>query len=144
MKLSKSDFRTLLSGDFCAFIQRTFCELNPTTKFVPAWHLEEIASKLEACQRKEITRLIINVPPRYLKSCCASVAFVAFLLGRDPTEQIICASYGQELANKHAADCRRVMNSNWYRNLFPRTRLSSDRQAVQELTTRRRPNRPRS
>jgi hypothetical protein len=61
--------------------------------------------------------------------------YPAFLLGHDPTAQIICASYGQELANKHALDCRTILTSAWYQSLFPATRLSPDRQAVPEFMT---------
>ena len=135
MKLMPSDYRALLRCDPCAFTERCFYELNPTTTFMPNWHIEVVASALEACRRGEITRLIINQPPRSLKSHCASVAFVAFLLGHNPAAQIICASYGQELANKHALDCRTILASAWYQALFPHTRLSSERQAVQEFIT---------
>ena len=106
MKLSPSDCRALMRRDLYAFIQRSFYELNPTATFMPNWHIEVIASALEACRRGEQTRLAINEPPRSLKSHCSPVAFVAFLLGHDPTAKIICASYGQDLANKHAMDCR--------------------------------------
>jgi predicted phage terminase large subunit-like protein len=135
MKLTPSDYRALLYRDLYAFTQRSFYELNPTATFVPNWHIEVVASALEACRHGEITRLIINQPPRSLKSHCASVAFVAFLLGHNPAAQIICASYGQELANKHALDCRTILASAWYQALFPHTRLSSERQAVQEFIT---------
>jgi hypothetical protein len=135
MILTPSDYRALLRRDLYAFTQRSFYELNPTTPFIPNWHMEVVASALEACRRGEITRLIINQPPRSLKSVTASVAFVAYLLGHDPTAQIICASYGQDLANKHALDTRTIMASSWYQSLFPRTRLSSQRQALQELMT---------
>jgi predicted phage terminase large subunit-like protein len=135
MKLTLSDYRTLLRRDLYAFTQLCFSELNPTATFLPNWHIEVVASALEACRRGEITRLNINQPPRSLKSQCASVAFVAFLLGHDPAAQIICASYGQELANKHALDCRTILASAWYQALFPCTRLSSERQAVQEFMT---------
>ena len=135
MKLAPSDYRALLRRDLCAFIERCFYELNPTTKFMPNWHVEVVAAALEACRRGEITRLNINQPPRSLKSHCVSVSFVAFILGHDPTAQIICASYGQELANKHAMDCRTIMTSAWYQALFPHTRLSSQRQALQEFVT---------
>lgn len=135
MKLSDSDYHALLRRDLCAFIERSFYDLNPAAEFLPNWHIEVVASALEACRRGEVTRLIINQPPRSLKSHCASVAFPAFVLGHDPSAQIICASYGQDLANKHAMDCRRIMTSNWYRNLFPHTRLSSERQSVQEFMT---------
>jgi predicted phage terminase large subunit-like protein len=134
-KLTPSDYRALLRRDLYAFTERCFYELNPTTKFKPNWHLEVVASALEACQHGEINRLIINQPPRSLKSHIASVVFVAFLLGHDPTAQIICASYGQELANKHAMDCRTLLANASYQALFPHTRLSSERQAVQEFMT---------
>src|SRR5215472_12124654 len=133
MKLTPIDYRELVRRDLCAFIECGFNELNPKTKFLPNWHIELVASALEACQRRETTRLVINQPPRSLKSQCASVAFPAFVLGHDPSAQIICVSYGQELANKHALDCRRIMASNFYRDLFPGTKLSSDRESIQEF-----------
>jgi predicted phage terminase large subunit-like protein len=79
--------------------------------------------------------LIINLPPRTLKSHAASVAFTAWLLGHDPTSQIICASYGQDLADKHARDARTIISSPFYRKLFPRTMLSQSKQAVNDFMT---------
>jgi predicted phage terminase large subunit-like protein len=135
MKLPPNDYRTLLRRDQYAFTERCFYELNPTATFLPNWHIEVVTSALEACRRGEITRLIINQSPRSLKSHCASVAFPAFLLGHEPSAQIICASYGQELANKHAMDCRAIITSAWYQALFPHTRLSPQRQGLQEFVT---------
>lgn len=100
------------------------------------WHIEVIAAKLEACRRGEIRRLIINVPPRHLKSLCASVAFPAWILGLDPAAQILCVNYAQDLADKLARDCRGIMTSPWYRATFS-TRLSAEKQAVQEFVTTR-------
>lgn len=137
MKLALDDYQAIVRQDPYAFIERAFYALNPTTNFMPNWHLEVIASELEKCRRGETRRLIINISPRSLKSHCSTVAFPAYLLGHDPTAQIICASYGQDLANKHASDCRTILTSPWYRSLFPGTRLSSQRQAIQEFTTTR-------
>jgi predicted phage terminase large subunit-like protein len=134
MKMTPSEFRALLRLDLNAFIEKSFYELNPTTPFLRNWHIEVMAAELEACRRGETNRLIINVPPRSLKSICASVAFPAWLLGHNPSSQIICASYAQDLANKHAIDCRALLSSKWYQGLFP-TRLSNQRQAVQEFMT---------
>src|SRR5215472_16655959 len=130
MKLPPGDYRELVRQDLCAFTELVFYELNPTATFLPNWHIELVASALEACRRGEITRLIINQPPRSLKSHCASVAFPAYLLGHDPSAQIICASYGQELANKLSSDCRTLFASSFYQELFS-TRLSPQRQALQ-------------
>jgi hypothetical protein len=81
-------------------------------------------------------RLIINLPPRSLKSLMASIAFPAWCLGHDPSAQLLCVSYAQDLADKLARDCRSIMMSPWYRRIFP-TRLARHRQAVQEFITTR-------
>ena len=130
--LTRNDYLTILRSDFSTFIERSFYELNPGVQFLSNWHIEVIASELERCLRGETKRLIINVPPRSLKSHCASVAFPAWLLGHKPSTQIICASYAQDLADKLAHDCRSLMNADWYRKVFT-TRLAS--QAVAEFTT---------
>ena len=109
---------------------------NPQTGLAINWHLELIAAKLTAVRERRIRRLIINLPPRHLKSLLASIAFPAWCLGLDPSAQILCVSYGQELADKLARDCRGIMMSPWYRRIFP-TRLAPHRQAVQEFITTR-------
>jgi predicted phage terminase large subunit-like protein len=132
--LSDKEYRTLLRLDFYAFIERCFRQLNPQTSFLPNYHLEVMAAKLEACRQGKIRRLIINVPPRHLKSISGSIALPAWILGHQPSAQIVCVSYAQDLADKLARDCRAVMTSNWYRATFP-TRLSAQKQAVQEFVT---------
>src|SRR5579864_4442334 len=134
INLSLNEYHAILRQDFCAFIERSFYELNPQTEFLPNWHIEVIAAELEACRNGKTKRLIINVPPRSLKSHCASVAFPAWLLGHKPSSRIICVSYGQDLADKLALDCRSLMTSEWYGKVFP-TRLSPHRQAVSEFMT---------
>lgn len=134
MILSPNEYDFILRRDFMSFIERSFYELNPQTPFVHGGHIEVIAAKLEACRRGDIRRLIINLPPRNLKSHCASIAFAAWCLGHKPSFQIICASYGQDLADKLARDCRTVMSSPWYRRLFP-TRIAEDRRSVHDFMT---------
>jgi predicted phage terminase large subunit-like protein len=132
--LTPNEVLALLRNDFFTFIDGSFRELNPGVDFLPNWHIEAIAAELDRCLQGETKRLIICVPPRSLKSHCASVAFPAWLLGHKPSAQIICASYGQDLADKLALDCRSLMNSDWYRRAFA-TRLSTQRQAVSEFMT---------
>ena len=136
-QLSSDEYRALLRHDFCYFLERSFTELNPATDFAHNWHLEKMAEELDRCRRSETKRLIINLPPRSLKSHCASVAFPAWILGHNPSAQIICASYAQDLADKHAIDCRALMSSDFYKGLFP-TRLSSEKRAIADFITTRR------
>jgi predicted phage terminase large subunit-like protein len=135
MRLSPDELTVLIKQDLMSFIERSFLELNPQTKFANSPHIEVMASLLEKCRKGEIRRLIVNLPPRSLKSHAVSVAFVAWVIGHNPAAQIICASYGQDLADKHARDCRTMMASAFYRRLFPMTQLSSEKQSVNEFAT---------
>lgn len=134
MMLTPHEYRTVLRQDFMAFLERSFYTLNPQTPFAPNWHIELIAARLEACRLGQCRRLIINLPPRSLKSHLASITFPAWLLGHDPAVQVINVSYGQDLADKLARDSRMVMLTDWYQALFP-TRLSGQRQATQDFMT---------
>ena len=124
-----------LRDDFCAFVMRCFAELNPGQELAMGGHIEVMVSKLAAVHDGRIRRLIINVPPRHLKSLIGSVAYPAWCLGHDPAATIMCVSYGQDLSDKQARDTRTVMMSDWYQELFSGTRLISQKPALQELIT---------
>jgi hypothetical protein len=113
MALDLRTFHAVLRTDFRAFINKVFNSLSPGQTYIPTWHVEAIAYQLERVRRGEIRRLIINMPPRSLKSIAASVAFPAFVLGRDPSQRIICVSYSGDLAKKHSNDFRAVIESPW-------------------------------
>lgn len=129
-----SQYQQILRNDLYSFTQRCFHELNPRAPFLMNWHIMRIVEKLEACRRGKIKRLIINIPPRNLKSLCASVAFPAYLLGHNPAAQVLCVSYGQDLSDKFARDCRNIMSSSFYQDLF-NTRLSDDKRSIEEFVT---------
>ena len=57
--------------DFASFVRKSFHQLNPGSAFHPNWHIEAMAHHLERVRRGEIRRLIINIPPRSLKSLVA-------------------------------------------------------------------------
>src|SRR5438046_6236200 len=134
--LTPAEYQVLLRQDFVSFAVRCFQDLNPQTRLAMNWHLRVIAAKLTAVREGKIRRLIINVAPRSLKSLLASIAFPAWCLGHDPSAQILCVSYAQDLADKLARDCRAILMSPWYGQIFP-TRLAPHRQAVQEFITTR-------
>src|SRR5580692_2646468 len=107
--------KAILRADLRAFVEKVFAALSPGRPFVRSWHYEAILRQLERVRRGEIRRLIINMPPRSLKSIATSVAFPAFVLGHDPTQRIICASYSGDLAKKHSNDFRAVVESPWFK-----------------------------
>jgi predicted phage terminase large subunit-like protein len=77
-------------------------------------------------QDGSISRLLINQPPRSAKSITVSVAYVAWLLGHDPTRRIIVVSYANELAVELHRQFRMVIDAPWYRELFPAMRPARD------------------
>jgi len=116
--------QALLRNDLLSFTRKVFAELNSGRTFHVSWVHETIAQYLSIIAVEEQhDRLIVNVPPRSAKSTMASVALPAFLLGRDPTKRIIVVSYNQELSNFFSRQTRQVMQSSWYRALFPSTRI---------------------
>jgi predicted phage terminase large subunit-like protein len=127
--------RAILRSDLYCFIQAAFPIVSPGAAFAANWHIEAIAFALTRVLEGNIKRLIITVPPRSLKSICASVAFPAFVLGHDPTRRIICVSYAEGLARKHANDCRAIMRSTMYNRLFPDTRISLAKDTELEFAT---------
>jgi predicted phage terminase large subunit-like protein len=131
---SGTQYRDILRHDFTAFSHRAFRALNGDVPYLGNWHLEVMAAKLEDVRCGRTRRLIVNLPPRHLKSHMASVAFPAFVLGHDPAKQILCASYAQDLAEKLARDCRQLIIAPFYQSLFD-TRLSPDKTAVAEFAT---------
>ena len=74
-------YELLLRQCFEAFADKVFHILSPGEVFKANWHIELICDRLEKVRGGKIRRLIINLPPRGLKSMLVSVAFPAFLLG---------------------------------------------------------------
>lgn len=125
----------ILRQDFLSFVQRCMGTLAPAAAFLDNWHLQAIAHALDQVRQGRIRRLIINLPPRSLKSVMTSVAFPAFVMGHDPSSRIICVSYASDLAVKHANDFRAVVDSAWYRRLFPDFALSRLKNSEVEVMT---------
>jgi predicted phage terminase large subunit-like protein len=122
LSLTPCERDAILRSDFLAFAQASFSVLEPDEVFELSWHHEAIAQALvDSIGRR--TRRYINAPPRSMKSFQVSVAWVAFTLGHDPTHKFICASYSHDLASILGAQCRKLMQSEFYCRLFP-TRLS--------------------
>lgn len=120
-QLTPSERDAVLRSDFPAFTQAAFHFLEPDKQFDRNWHQEAISRLLTESNGKQ-TRKFINAPPRSLKSFQVSIAWVAFKLGHEPTYKFICASYSRDLANHLAAQCRKLMQSDFYCRLF-QTRL---------------------
>lgn len=123
------------------FIRKTFETVDPGADYMHAWYIDLIAEYLEAVSSNEIQNLCINIPPRFLKSISVTIAWPAWELGRNPSQQILAASYSEKLSMKHNVDCRLVVQSDWYQQAFPEVRLSGDQNEKAKFTTTKRGHR---
>lgn len=127
----------ILRQDFASFTSKVFHTINPSTPYIANWHIDLIADYLEEVRLGNIKRLVINMPPRALKSICVSVAWPSWLLAKNPSARIMTASYSSILSVKHSLDCRLILTSKWYNHLFPKTILSkTHNQKSKFLTTK--------
>jgi predicted phage terminase large subunit-like protein len=128
--------QAILATDFSAFVEYVFGLLRPGTPFKRNWHIEAMTHKVSQVASGQVKRLIINVPPRHLKSIVASVALPAWYLGHNPSERVVCVSYSADLAKTHANDFRRVVNDPRYQAVFPRMRIERETDAEIQTTLR--------
>lgn len=137
MHLSNKEklLNTILKRDFRSFLHKSFNTISGGKTFIPNWHIEMLAEKLRAVEEGKIKRLIINIPPRSLKSITVSVAWPAWLLGQNPNKRIIAVSYSQKLSDKHSLDTKDIITSPWYKKLFPDTKLHASQQQKSKFVT---------
>lgn len=119
---------------FPIFLLKVFETLHPD---LPPLELDlpikAMCHALTEVHSGNVLRQIITVPPRHLKSIMSTVAFVAWTLGHNPSQQVIVAYYGLTLARHHGRLFRKVMESKWYQRDFPGTKIDSA--SALELTT---------
>ena len=118
--------QALLAESLTSFTEFGFGVVRPGILFKPNWHLEAVTHKLSQVASGAVRRLIITLPPRNLKSLCASVALPAWFLGRHPSERVVVVSYSDFLARTHANDFRLLVNHPDYQAAFPAMRLARD------------------
>ena len=134
---ARTAFAVLMRKDLSSFIQRSFTTVDPGSRYDHNWHIDAIAHALERVARGELTRLIITMPPRSLKSIAASVAFPAWLLGHNPRRRVLAVSYAEALSEKLALDCLKVLEAPWFREAFPMARVARGKSARADFETTR-------
>jgi len=125
--------QALIEMDLMAFTEFAFSVVRPGVLLKRNWHLDAVTYKLAQVAKGYIRRLIITLPPRSLKSLCASVALPAWFLGHYPWERVVVVSYSEFLSRTHANDFRRVVSHPLYQATFPAMRV--DRATDREITT---------
>jgi predicted phage terminase large subunit-like protein len=122
--------------DFKQFVKAAWPQIEPGRPFVSGWHLDAIADHLEAVSCGNITRLLVNMPPRHGKSSLISVLWSAWLLLNNPAIRLLCASYAMNLATRDNLKCRRLIKSPWFQARYPkRFTLTKDQDAKTKFET---------
>lgn len=94
--------------DWCSYVD---------SGFMAPPHVRLLASKLEAIERGELTRLIVAMPPRHGKSEMVSLKFPPWYVGRQPKRRVILASYADDLARGFSRSGRDLL-AEYGRQLF--------------------------
>lgn len=116
-----------LSRSLRTFVEQAWPLLEPMTPYTSGYHSDAIIEALEAVTRGELSRVIINVPPRHGKSSLVSVLWLPWVWTVHPEWRWIVGSYSQEFASRDSVRSRRVIESPWYRERWgDRYQLSSD------------------
>lgn len=110
-----------------AFLRAAWPIIEPSTPFLANWHQEAICEYLEAVTAGQITRLLINLPPRYMKSITVSIMWPCWEWTKSPHRRWMFASYSGMLSNDHAMARRAILQSAWYQRLWgDHVRLTND------------------
>jgi predicted phage terminase large subunit-like protein len=135
MITEREAFDALLRTNLYAYAHKAFQVIEPSSEFEDNWHIGCICEHLEAVSNGEIPKLIINLPPRLLKSVLVAQIFPTWELGRNPSTQFIGASYAHTLAERNVMKSRQIIQSEMYQHLFPKTIISSDNNQKDYFTT---------
>lgn len=132
---NRREMNLLFTGDLYSFVARSFRVLEPGNRFMAAAYLELLGAALMHVAVRKVTRLIINMPPRHLKSVVTSVVFPAWVLMRDPRTKIAVICHSDMLANDFASKCKRLIESDVYRQIAPQVRIREDRDRRMDFET---------
>lgn len=136
--ITDEELAAIYRNDLDAFTCKSFNVLEPATEFQYNWHIGCIAEHLKAVWDGEIQNLIINMPPRSLKTITTSISFPAWAMGINPSIRFMLTSFKSSLAEKMTRKTRHLMKSDWYKTVFSETEISRelDRQYYFETTKR--------
>src|SRR5271169_247635 len=130
--------RELATRSLTEFVRQAWHVLEPSTVFVPGNHIEAIVEHLEAVSYGQIRNLIINVPPRHMKSLQVSVFWPAWEWTRWPERRWLYSSYAASLSIRDSLKCRRLIESPWYQSRWGHVfSLTSDQNAKMRFDNNR-------
>lgn len=126
----------VLAGDLRAFTYAAWTHIIPG-RLVRTWHIDAICDHVAAAYRREIARLIITIPPGYLKSSLVSVLGPAWRWTHEPRERIISASHADHLATRDTRRSRTLITTPWFQQHWPDVTMLDDENLKTRYTNTR-------
>lgn len=124
--------KELASRKLRHFIPQAWHVVEPNNEFKPNWHIDAICDHLQAVYDGEIRNLLVNVPPRAMKSLTISVFWPVWCWINNPGIQFLFSSYAHTLATRDAVKSRRIIQSPWFRQRWgDKFKLQGDQNAKQ-------------
>src|SRR5512133_2675405 len=116
------------------FIKQAWSVVEPATEFVRGWHLDAICDDLEAVSRRQIRNLLINIPPRHMKSLAVAVFWPVWEWITWPERRWLFSSYALSLSIRDSVKCRRLLQSAWFQSYWgDRFALTGDQNAKERF-----------
>ena len=115
---------------FPSMLKFAFPELHADQPLEEAWHIDVVADALAQCQRGSGARLIINLPPRHLKSFCTTIAWPLFMASLHPGLKITIVAGTQGLATDFSDKRRKLLQSRRFQQVFPDLKVIRDGETV--------------
>jgi predicted phage terminase large subunit-like protein len=129
----KSELKSMVRTDFLSFARKAILELDGT-KLGDDRYLEYLATELMEFVDGKTRRLLINLPPRHLKTLLSAVCLSAWKFAHEPSTKIMIVTYSEQLAESIARGIRGILLSDWCKEVFP-TRVAKDHSAVMDFAT---------
>ncbi|WP_170950410.1 hypothetical protein [Mesorhizobium sp. WSM3864] len=88
----------------------------------------------DAMLRRTDGKLVVNLPPRHLKSS-TSIAAIAWYLGLFPNREVMLVTHSDSLSKDLAGKCRVIMRMKEYAEIFPGLQIDDHRHATMDFRT---------
>lgn len=120
------------------FFKAAWKVIEPGRPLLWSWHYELLAEYLTLIARKQLRRLIINVPPRSAKSNFITKCFPVWMWLQNPTASFLFASYSNSLSTDHSVERRNLIQSPWHQSLWAdKYQLAGDRNLTTQYSNDR-------
>jgi predicted phage terminase large subunit-like protein len=134
-EIKKVKVATLKSKSSLLFQTRYLFKKSQNRKFVIGDHHQQICDVLECVLRCELTKVMINIAPRYGKTELAVKNFVAHALALNSSASFIHLSYSDDLALDNSEAIRDMVESEAYQQMFPHVQIKQDSDAKKKWYT---------